>query len=1175
MLGGTGEELGEEAGGAYQLEEAEELGELVAAAVGSGTQPARAAFPRFREIVGKYQEQSQLLDPHLEDIIKPLAAALREEAARADSADLDRVQAVSRLVEAVSNTRGYKAVVKFFPNDAACLEPVTFLLQKLEREGREKTSTDDDQGGVWEAMCTLLLWLSMLVLIPFDLSTVDTSQSGGSGEQLLVESIIQLCQRQLSSPAKSREMAAVLLARLLTRPDTTPQLAAFLSWTEGVLVDDGPGNAFLLGSREALLPAATQVWAQATALARSPAIASNVLTRKLAVKLLQRVTLTFLEPRVPAWRYERASTSLSHTLGGGGGGGAPCADPDAARGGEEFEVVEETEEAIELLLTGLKDKDTVVRWSSAKGLGRVLGRLPRDLGDEVVNCIMELMVRTEPDSAWHGSCLALAELVRRGLLLPNRLPDTVPLIVDALHYDVRRGPHSVGAHVRDAAAYVCWAFARAYTAEVMADATAALAPSLLTVSCYDREVNCRRAASAAFQEIVGRHGNFKNGIDIITAADYFALSVRANAYLSVAPFVAGFAEYRSVMAEHLLSTKLQHWDKGLRCLAARALGALVASQPALFQAMVDRLLPLSLDKTLEVRHGACYGLGELLVALAEAGAPLSEAQAAGVANAVIEIEKARLYRGKGGEIMRAAACRLLECTAKAGVPVTPAQRKKLLDSLDEQLRHPNAEIQEGAAAALHAFTRAYMADGSAAAVKRTSGKWIELLHDANVAVRRGCALALGALPAPLFTPSREEVLRALCGALEIEEDPEQRDPESRVNAARALRPLCRLAAEEEGAAAASLEHVVGCLLRAMEDYSTDNRGDVGSWVRESLAEVVVLYAKLAGGDQAATLVAACVASMLKQAVERISRVREVAVASLAAIVQGDLPGLSELPGLELLQAKLADPQVAVGIGSGASVPCLVQLIAIERYRQPVFEGCVASIGGLDQALGKIVASALVEEVNKAGGAAFAMPLLLTTWQANTRSRRLATPFARMADVFFTQLDVRAMPEADAALTDLLALVKEEIRGCSDVPRLFACATVLCHLLAGGKEVRAAGLRAALGLLIHRVPKVRKFVAEQLYVSLLTRQDDIDDIGDDAFEGIYDVLTGTVWDGSAAAAKEARAGIYPLLGMEPPKPKAGAEAAQAKRAEAERAADENASYAALLADAERGLGWGMA
>ena len=31
-----------------------------------------------------------------------------------------------------------------------------------------------------------------------------------------------------------------------------------------------------------------------------------------------------------------------------------------------------------------------------------------------------------------------------------------------IYPQVRRGAHSVGAHVRDAACYVCWAFARAY-----------------------------------------------------------------------------------------------------------------------------------------------------------------------------------------------------------------------------------------------------------------------------------------------------------------------------------------------------------------------------------------------------------------------------------------------------------------------------------------------------------------------------------------------------------------------------------------------------------------------------------------------------------------------------------------------------------------------------------------
>ena len=41
----------------------------------------------------------------------------------------------------------------------------------------------------------------------------------------------------------------------------------------------------------------------------------------------------------------------------------------------------------------------------------------------------------------------------------------VPVVLKALAYDERYGASSVGAHVRDAACYVCWSFARAYQPE--------------------------------------------------------------------------------------------------------------------------------------------------------------------------------------------------------------------------------------------------------------------------------------------------------------------------------------------------------------------------------------------------------------------------------------------------------------------------------------------------------------------------------------------------------------------------------------------------------------------------------------------------------------------------------------------------------------------------------------
>jgi len=74
----------------------------------------------------------------------------------------------------------------------------------------------------------------------------------------------------------------------------------------------------------------------------------------------------------------------------------------------------------------------------------------------------------------------------------------------ALYFDIRKGAHSIGANVRDAAAYVLWALARAQEPAALAPHTDVLARNLVTVALFDREIHVRRAASAAFQEHVGR-----------------------------------------------------------------------------------------------------------------------------------------------------------------------------------------------------------------------------------------------------------------------------------------------------------------------------------------------------------------------------------------------------------------------------------------------------------------------------------------------------------------------------------------------------------------------------------------------------------------------------------------------------------------------------------------------
>lgn len=56
------------------------------------------------------------------------------------------------------------------------------------------------------------------------------------------------------------------------------------------------------------------------------------------------------------------------------------------------------------------------------------------------------------------------------------------------------------------------------------------------------------------------------------------------------------------------------------------------------------------------------------------------------------VDKQRLYRGKGGEIMRAGVCHLIFSLSKAKIPLTEAERIYLFKTMQENFKHPNIEI---------------------------------------------------------------------------------------------------------------------------------------------------------------------------------------------------------------------------------------------------------------------------------------------------------------------------------------------------------------------------------------------------------------------------------------------------------------------------------------------------
>ncbi|KAL9385616.1 hypothetical protein Peur_022626 [Populus x canadensis] len=1202
---------------------------------------------KIRSIMDKYQQQGELLEPYLESIVSPLMQIIRTrtiELGFESDEILEIIKPICIIIYTLVTVCGYKAVIKFFPHQVSDLELAVSLLEKC-HGANSVTSLRQESKGEMEAKCVMLLWLSILVLVPFDISSVDTSiaSSNELGElelAPLVLRILKFSKDYLSNTGPMRTMAGLVLSKLISRPDMPMAFTSFIEWTHEVLSsgkDDFSSHFQLLGAVEALaaifkaggrkglMGVVSTVWTDVSLLEKSGTAAHSPLLRKYLVKLTQRIGLTCLPPRSPAWCYVGRTSSLGENVSLNVSKRADQCSHDEnidsvkpeesanCLEDEAMDVPEIVEEIIEMLLAGLRDTDTVVRWSAAKGIGRITSRLTSALSDEVLSSILELFSPGEGDGSWHGACLALAELARRGLLLPMSLPKVVPYVVKALHYDIRRGPHSVGSHVRDAAAYVCWAFGRAYYHVDMRYVLEQLAPHLLTVACYDREVNCRRAAAAAFQENVGRQGNYPHGIDIVNTADYFSLSSRVNSYLHVAVYIAQYEGYLYPFAEELLHNKIGHWDKGLRELAGEALSALVKYDPEYFASFVlEKLIPSTLSSDLCMRHGATLATAEIVLALHRFDYALATEKQKQVAGVVPAIEKARLYRGKGGEIMRSAVSRFIECISSSHLLLPEKIKRSLLDTLSENLRHPNSQIQNDAVKALEHFVRAYLVTTNNEGASSITSKYLEQLTDQNVAVRRGSAMALGVLPYELLANRWRDVLLKLSSSCMIENKPEDRDAEARVNAVKGLILVLKTLTQERdcssiccGEDGMSLYHLIKNevmlnLFKALDDYSVDNRGDVGSWVREAAMEgletcTYILCIKDSNGkahdvesvserpnnDVAdnnqvvsffdANLATNVIGGIAKQAVEKMDKIREAAAKVLQRILYNKAIFIPFIPYRENLEEIVPnETDLKWGVPT-FSYQRFVQLLRFSCYSRSVLSGLVISIGGLQDSLRKASVSALLkylqpvetEESNDRRSREHMLSAdMLWVLQQYKKCDRVIVPTLKTIEILFSKkifLDMEDQtPVFCASVLDSLAV---ELKGSKDFAKLYSGIAILGYIASLLETINARAFTHLLTLLGHRYPKIRKASAEQVYIVLLQNGNLVPE---EKMEKALEIISETCWDGDVEATKLQKLELYEMAGVELGLLVKPRDKLPNKDSEKEPATnDENASYSSLV------------
>lgn len=549
--------------------------------------------------------------------------------------------AVSKILYVFCKVRGEKVITGFLNNEPKHLDLILCALEAC-HNGEKDTEIP------WEKPYVLILWLSHLLLAPFDLASISGPGKPDSLSPALVlpqtlpslaSRVIAASMLYVSNATKEQDAAVKLLVRLVGRPDM--QLlglpASLVSWAISSLTSStrptssslhpflGPlrflvGMTVISDSREtsALIPAIYSAGRELVGNAMFAFLTSSAVTKKLTVKLFRNVALLSLQ--------SASGTLVSF-----------------------FETTSVLEDTIDYLLQTLGDRDTPVRFAASKALSLIILRLDPAFSHEVVQAVLDTMKEDMPRSfhetdfstvdalKWHGLTLTLAHVLFRRSASPTQLVDIVNALLLALTFEQRSTTgSSIGANVRDAACFGIWSLSRRYlTVELLSVEASQIraedgvpraglsviqlvAVHLLLSACLDPAGNIRRGSSAALQELIGRHPDqVLHGIPLVQVVDYHAVGLRQRAIVDVANNASSLDPlYRTSLLMALLGWRgIGSPDVIFREVAAVSIGRLCGNQSiSLLESALNPLYAslLSSEVDIEYCHGSLLAISKII-----------------------------------------------------------------------------------------------------------------------------------------------------------------------------------------------------------------------------------------------------------------------------------------------------------------------------------------------------------------------------------------------------------------------------------------------------------------------------------------------------------------------------------------------------------------------------------